>query len=149
MPWASDEEMQLCKEGERIKAIKAYRERTWQPVECDPETEKMLSEGGLSKRIMGYYSLVECKIVVDATWRVREVAGFVMDYLNECGATKDNAPTFFTVLDAHCDSYKSVNPRGFDCDELRDALDYLRSKKLIAEEVPEGDETRTTDIWLL
>ena len=132
MPWANDEEMQLCKSGKRIEAIKAYRHRT-----RDPEKEWPF----------GFYMLQECLTAVDASWRVYEVSGFVLDYLKESGpGTK---VTFFNILDAHSDSFEQVNPRGFCYEELRDALDLLRGKNLINEEVPEGDETRTTDIWLV
>lgn len=143
MPWANDEEMQLCKDGKRIEAIKAYRLRT-KKERAEPW---LVSSGDYPEPIpkslvnYSYTSLVTCKQVIDCTWRVREVAGFVFDEL------KEEAPgtrlTFFNILDNLAGTLRRV-----EYQELRDALDYLLQKDTIGEEIPEGDETKTTDIWL-
>jgi len=131
MEWANDEEMRLCRNANKVKAIKLYRIRTRKPAtETTPSWE-------------GYYTLAECKAAIDATWRVYEVASFVIDYLKE-GKPGDRV-TFFNILDAHLNE----SPRGFEYEELRDALNLLLQKQIIGEEVPEGDITKTTDIWLL
>lgn len=137
MPWANDEEMQLCKEGKRIDAIKAYRLRT-KKERAEPWLDPDIPNSLVN---YSYTGLVTCKQVIDCTWRVREVAGFVIDELKE--GTPGMRLTFFNILDNLAET-----PRRMEYEELRDALDYLLRKDIIGEEVPEGDETKTTDIWL-
>lgn len=145
MPWASDEEMQLCKEGERIKAIKAYQQRT-KKLRTKKERGELLAlpdSESFPKSMVNYecHSLMSCKQVIDCTWRVREVAGFVIDHLKE--GEPGMRLTFFNILDN-----LAGTPRRMEYEELRDSLDYLLRENIIGEEVPEGDETKTTDIWL-
>ena len=86
--------------------------------------------------------------------RLNEIKEAVIIYLNagpSPATTLEGAPTFFNLYDLMMETENEELPKvaiGVSYDELKEALAVMVAENTIYNEVPEGDLSKTTSVWL-